>query len=62
VRPAGERLRLRFACKEGRLRVLVADQVVLEAPDVLLPAGANLRIECAGVRWALDDLQVVAGG
>jgi hypothetical protein len=61
ARPADGRLRLRLHCRDGRLRVLVNDTVVLERPGLTLPAGAVLKLECAGLDWALDDLQVVGG-
>lgn len=58
-RPVGSKLRLRLHCHDGRLRVLLNDAVILERSEVVLPQGAMLKLECAGLVWALDDLQVL---
>ncbi|MCK6489114.1 MAG: protein kinase [Planctomycetes bacterium] len=62
ARPAGAVLALRLALRDGTLRIFANDQQVLDVPKAAVPAGAKVRLEAAGVAWALEDLQVAGGG
>jgi hypothetical protein len=60
-RPEGEIMRVRLACRGNSLQVLVNNQSIAECAQARIPTGSQLRLEVAGMDWALNDLQVVGG-
>lgn len=61
-RPDTVPLRLRLACRDDALQVLVNGQAVMEVEQPRVPAGARLALDIAGAQWRLTELQVVGGG
>ena len=59
-RPPGA-LALRVTKRGGTVAVAVGDSTLREVPAAGIPDGALLRVEVAGLTWALTDLQVIAG-
>jgi hypothetical protein len=61
-RPTTAPLRLRLACRGGKLQVMVNGQAVMEVEHARIPGGSRLALDVGGARWKLDELQVVGGG
>jgi serine/threonine protein kinase len=57
--PALTPLSVRILCRAGRLQVTINDEAVFECDKSAVPSKSQLRFEVNGMRWSLEELQVI---